>query len=165
MGGHVMIYLNGAVSWNAGYAKLVPDSTCEAEMARASKATKDCVFGRQLLSNNGRAVSGPTPILGDNRAVFLSVEQTGASSRTRHFERATLLIKRAVMLLISKPFLVATSHMIADIFTKATDKGTYIRARNEMMNAGWELRASVDSAMGCYSGSIYRMLNKLSKML
>ena len=64
-----------------------------------------------------------------------------------------------------KPYLVTTSHMIADIFTKATDRGTYVRARNEMMNIGGELKAGIEGALACYSGSIHRMLSRLRKLL
>jgi hypothetical protein len=43
-------------------------------------------------------------------------------SRTRHFERATVLIKYAVLQLIVAVYLIGTKFMCADIFTKATDE-------------------------------------------
>ena len=55
-------------------------------------------------------------------------------------ERAVLLFKRAVLLLILSPFLVPTSDMLADIFTKATERGTFTRLRNAMMNVHGPLR-------------------------
>ena len=51
--------------------------------------------------------------------MFKLISQEGATPRTRYYERATLLIKRAVLMLLLIPHLVATRFMIADIFTKA----------------------------------------------
>ena len=81
-----------------------------------------------------RAVQGPTMILGDNRATDILVNKEGSSSRSRHFERATVYIKYAVMKLIMKLFLVPTSEMVADIFTKPTDQETFVKMRDELHN-------------------------------
>ena len=99
------MYGNAAASWSAKQLKIVPDSSCEAETAVASRAVKDCSFVRELLLNNGRVVVGPIATIGDNAAMHALVQQDGASSRTRYYERATLLIKRAVLLLLFRPLL------------------------------------------------------------
>ena len=52
-----------------------------------------------------RKVIGPTPMLGDNKAYTEIVQQEGASARTRYYERAVLLVKRAVLLLIMSVYL------------------------------------------------------------
>ena len=114
MGGYAMMYGNGAVDWSAKLLKIVPDSSCEAETAVASRAVKAAAFVRELVMNNGRKVVGPTAALGDNQAMHTLVQQEGATARTRYYERATLLIKRAVLLLIFRPYLVCTTDMIAD---------------------------------------------------
>ena len=78
------------------------------------------MFERELLKANGQKIYGPTAILsdlGDNKAVYEMVQVEGASVRTRYYERAILLLKRAVLLLILKPFLVTTDYMLADILT------------------------------------------------
>ena len=73
--------------------------------------------------------------------------QQPAGGRTRYFERATLLIKRAVLMLILAPFLISTHFMLADVMTKPADKGTFVRMRNVMMNVHSGLRNSlVESA-------------------
>ena len=64
------------------------------------RATKAAVFLRMGLEVIGRPVVGPTAILGDNSAITELVNKEGASSRTRHFERTTVLIKYAVLQLI-----------------------------------------------------------------
>ena len=105
MGGYVIMYGNGAVDWSAKTLKIVPDSITEAESAVASRAVKAGAFVRELLTSNGRRIVGPTATLGDNQALYTLIQQEGASARTRYYERATLLIKRAVLLvLIFRPY-------------------------------------------------------------
>ena len=117
MGGYVVMYCNGAIDWGASNLKLVPDSSHEAESAEASRAAKATIYTRQLAVNNGRTIAGPTLCLGDNKSNQTTSQQIGSSSRTRYYERAVLLFKRAVLLLILNPVLVKTEHMIADILT------------------------------------------------
>ena len=59
----------------------------------------------------------------------------GATSRTRYYERATMLIKRAVLMLLLQPYLVGTTNMIADSCSrKRLEKGQFIKLRDVMMN-------------------------------
>ena len=161
MGGHAIMYNNGIIGWCAKNLKMVPDSTCEAETAVGSRAVKDGVFVRELSKKNHRVILGPTAALGDNKALFDLVQQEGASVRTRYYERATLLIKRAVMLLIVKPYLVKTENMLADIFTKSTDKGTYAKMRNAMMNVHGNLYNGLEKAAAVMRGSNARTLARM----
>ena len=78
LGGYVVMYLNGAIDWSAKAIKLVPDSSCEAEMAQASRACKAGIAVRMLLRAARRKVIGPTPMLGDNKAY------TKSCSRREH---------------------------------------------------------------------------------
>ena len=112
------MYLNGAVDWKAKLVKIVPDSSCEAETAVGSRAAKATCFDRGLLRFHKRPVAAATPMLGDCKAMYALVTQEGATPRTRYYERATMLIKRAVLLLLFHPYLIKTSEMAADIFTK-----------------------------------------------
>ena len=67
-----------------------------------------------------------------------------------------------MLLLILKPFLVSTQYMLADIFTKATEKATFIRLRNRMMNIHSGLRSelmlSLESAHGVVRGLASRLI-------
>jgi hypothetical protein len=126
---------NGAILWSAKTLKVVTDSTAHAETAEASRATKATVFLRMVLDGIGRPVEGPTAILGDNSAMVELVSKEGASSRTRHFERATVLIKYAVLQLIVAVYLIGTKFMCADIFTKATDELTFKTMRALIRNS------------------------------
>ena len=155
------MYGNGAVDWSASNLKIVPNSSHEAESAQASRAAKAGIYARQLLLNNGRSVVGPTVCFGDNKSNATTSQQIGSSARTRYYERAVLLFKRAVLLLILSPVLVGTKDMPADIFTKATDKGTFIRMRNMMMNVHGPMRSVLHSAFMTTSGPLRRMVGSL----
>ena len=143
MGGYVIMYKNAAVDWAAKQVKIVPDSSCEAESAIGSLAAKATCFVRELLRFHHRPLSSRTPLITDNQALHSLIQQEGASVRTRYYERATLLIKRAVLLLILQPFLVLTEFMLADLFTKAVEKATFIKLRNFMMNRLTSLRSEI----------------------
>lgn len=161
MAGHVVMYNNGAVDWRANQLKIVPDNSHEAESASGSRAAKAAIFVRQLLLNNGRTVIGATAALGDNRALYLSVQQDGATSRTRYYERAIMLLKRAVLLRILAPYLVGTDNMIADMHTKAVEKGAFVRFRNIMMNVNVGLRNRLKESIAAYAGSTRKLACKL----
>ena len=131
----MIICCNGAVDWSSKLIKIVPDSSCEAETALRSRAAKATCFVRGLLQFHKRPVRASTPSLCDNKAMHTLVTQDGATPRTRCYERATMLIKRAVLMLLLLPCLVSTHCMIADLFTKALDKGSFIKFRDVMMNS------------------------------
>jgi len=55
---------------------------------------------RLVLCGIKRPAVGPSVGVCDNKAMYDLVVKDGASSRTRYFERATILIKYAIMKLI-----------------------------------------------------------------
>lgn len=125
---------NGVISASSRALKIVPDSTAEAETAIASKAAKETVAMRMVAEDIGRSAVGPTALLGDNKAAYDIIVKAGLTARTRYFERATLIVKRLYMLLTVVPYLIGTEHMVADILTKCTDKATFFRQRDVMLN-------------------------------
>ena len=159
------MYCNGPADWNGGALKIVPESSHEAESAIASRATKATCFIRQLLINNGRKIYGPTAMLGDNDALWKTVHHEGHSARVRHYERATLLFKRAVLLLILSPFKISDADMVADIFTKAVEKAKFTRMRDFVMNVHSTLRVQLEAGMATAIGASYRMMGSLIKRL
>ena len=161
MGGFVIMYCNAAIDWGASHLKLVPDSSHEAESAQASRAAKAAIYARQLLLNNKRTVIGPTMCQGDNKSNTTTSQQVGSTSRTRYYERAVLLFKRAVLLLILFPFQVDTKQMIADIFTKATDKQTFVKMRNKMMNVHGSLKSAVEAGYRISTGHLRRLMGSM----
>ena len=73
-----------------------------------------------------------TAALGDNKAMYKAVTKEGTTSRTRYFERATIFVKYAILRRIIKSYLVPTTEMVADIFTKAVDAQTFAKMTREM---------------------------------
>ena len=144
-GGYVIMYRNGAVDWSAKKLRVVADSTCEAETAIASRASKAVLFVRGLLSFLGDRIVGGTAILVDNSALIQTVEKDGATSRTRYFDRATMLIKQCCMLGSTLLGFVRTSDEVADIFTKATDTATFEKMSAYILNLP---AAALSSAQG-----------------
>ena len=93
--------------------------------------------------------------------MYTLVTQEGATTRTRYYERATLLIKRAVLMLLLAPYLISTQSMIADMFTKALDKGTYCKFRDVIMNNHVSLRETVAAAVCGLRGDSRRLADRL----
>ena len=120
---------------------------------------------RALILGNGQKVYGPTAMLGDNDALFKTVKHEGDTARVRHYERATLLFKRAVLLLLLVPFKIADTDMVADIFTKAVEKAKYTRVRDFMMNVHSSLRVQLESGLITAVGASHRMMCSLMRRL
>jgi hypothetical protein len=132
--GHAVMRANAAIHWRARSLKIVADSSMHAETAEASACTKDAMFVRMVLTGIKRAVVGPTVLLGDNSAMYDMVSKEGTSSKSRHFERATIFVKYALMRLFIACLLISTQYMAADIFTKATDEATFLTMRAVLRN-------------------------------
>ena len=105
----------------------------------------------------------PTLLLGDNRATDILVTKEGASSRSRHFELATIFVKYMVLRLVVKCQLVRTHFMIADIFTKATDESTFFRMKHELRNSSAEEVAR--DTQGAYARRVKDALARIAKGL
>lgn len=165
LGGYVVMYMNGAVDWSAKLVKIVPDSSCEAETAVGSFASKATCFIRGLLQFHRRAVVASTPMLGDNEAMHTLVTNEGATYRTRYYERATMLMKRAVLMLLLHPLLVPTHYMIADMFTKALEKTNFVRFRNIVMNCNGSTRDTLHHAAFFLHGEARRLVDRLLRQL
>ena len=165
LGGYVIMYNNGAIDWSAKLVKIVPDSSCEAETAVGSIAAKGTCFIRALVRFHRRPVAASTPMLGDNVAMHTNITQEGATARTRYYERATQLIKRAVLMLILDPYLVSTHYMLADIFTKAVEKSTFVRLRNTMMNVHANLRIALADSGYALHGAAARIVERMGRWL
>ena len=74
---------------------------------------------------------------------------------SRHFERATVFVKWCVLKLLVKLYLVKSEYMIADIFTKAVDKDTFLRLRNDILNLG------ASDSLGATYSRLSRMVDSL----
>ena len=133
-GGYAVFYANAAVMWRCSKLKLVADSTAYVEMSVATKAAHATVAVRSTLEEIDHAVVGPTPLIGDSKAVRDIIVKSGSLTRTRHFELAEMAAKHFYQMLIVVPYLVGTKDMVADIFTKALDAAPFFHLRGYMLN-------------------------------
>ena len=140
---------------------MIADSTCEAETASASRATKAIRFIRGLIVFMLGIALAPTMLLVDNSALTSLVANEGATVRTRYFERATMLVKEATVRLQIDLRLVPTADEVADIMTKATDTATLFKMRGYAMNLAGAVQ---DKAAVAYAKA-HKMLQKLNSIV
>ena len=133
-GGHAIMRVNGPILWGASALKIVAMATAEAETAEASRCTKDMMYVKASLRGVNRPAMGPAIITVDNSAMHTLVTKENVSSRTRYFERATAFVRWACLKLLTTLLLVPSADCLADIFTKAVDKETFIRLRAVLLN-------------------------------
>ena len=129
------MYANNAIAWKAGKPAIVLGSTAHAELAVGSKAANETGAVRSVLSDMRCPVAGPTPLLGNSQAALDIVVKDGATLRTRHFERSTIMIKRLYALRVVEPHLAGTKSMVADLFTKAiVEPAAFFQFRDYLLN-------------------------------
>ena len=62
------------------------------------------------------------------------VHNDGVSGRTKHFDRWLMHVREMRKRGLIKFNLITTKTMIADIFTKALDKTTFLNIRDKLLN-------------------------------
>ena len=63
------------------------------------------------------------------------------------------------------PFQPPPYHMIADIFTKALEKGSFIKFRDTIMNHNTPLKEALSAAMCSMHGEARRLADRLHRRL
>ena len=129
------MFAKGAIAWKTGKPTIVPGSTAHAELAGGFKAANQTGAVRSVLSDMRCPVARPTPLLGDSQAACNIVTKVGATLRTRHFERSTMMIKQLYALRVAEPHLVGTKSMVADLFTKViVEPAAFFQLRDYLLN-------------------------------
>jgi hypothetical protein len=116
--------------------KIAPQSSAEAETAVYSTSAKDLRFILNVLGPDGLKMSimNPVAIYCDNEAAVSSIKKVGATGRTRHYDIWLTYGREQYLSRISTPWWVSTTEQIADIFTKALDKTTFLKFRAAILN-------------------------------
>jgi hypothetical protein len=121
-----VVYLFGApVSYASKRLKIVAHSSAEAEYAAASYACREVVFVRNVLSDLGFPLRGPTVLAVDNQAAIKIAENMGVTSRTKHFDDAIHYLRHLVDHRVVSLTFVRTLFQHADGFTKPLGKGAF----------------------------------------
>ena len=99
-------------------------------------AAKDLQFVLNVIGQDGMGVviTLPVSIYCDNQATVSGVTNVGATARTRHYENWLMYGREQYLNHISTPVWVRTDQQVADIFTKALDKTTFLRFRALLLN-------------------------------
>ena len=77
--------------------------------------------------------AGPMHCIIDNKAARDVIAYPGATKRTNHFDRWLHFARELSLRKAIKVHLTTTDNMMADYFTKPTDKTTFLRCRGSMM--------------------------------
>ena len=123
-----------AVSYQSRKLKIVPQSSAESELAVYAEAAKDLQFVLNIASELKFQIPLPVPIYCDNQAAVANITNIGATARTRHYEKWLMYGREQYIHKVSSPTWVTTEHQVADIFTKALDKTTFLKFRALLMN-------------------------------
>ena len=135
-GGHVVFFCGAAVSFQARKLKIAPQSSAEAETAVYSAAAKDLRFVINVIGTDAlqHVLSLPINIFCDNSAAVTHISNVGATSRTKHYEIWVGYGREQYINRVSQPVWVATTEQVADVFTKALDKTTFLKFRGALLN-------------------------------
>jgi hypothetical protein len=109
-----------AVAWGIELQSSVALPTAEAACMALSAASQEVIFLRQLLTNLGEHVQGPTPMYEDNEGYEALATNDIMSAKTKHIDIrhhfARYLVKSKAIEIV----LISTSEMLADILKKNT---------------------------------------------
>ena len=133
-GGHVILFCGAAIAFQSKKLKIAPQSSAEAETAVYASTVKDLRFVLNVLKDLQQRVSLPVSILCDNQAAVSNVTNVGATQRTRHYENWVTFGREQYLSRVSVPQWVPTAEQVADIFTKALDKTTFLKFRAMLHN-------------------------------
>ena len=133
--GFAIIVNNDVVSYSSRKLKIVPQSTCEAEIAACCNGAKSLMFVRCILMFLGFSVKLPMTLITDNEAAMHAIRNPGTTQRTRHFESWQMYCRDLKLRNLIEVYWIATADMIADIYTKCLDKTTFLRLRPRLVES------------------------------
>ena len=114
-----VFFWENLISWKSKKQKEVALSTTEAEYIAMSATAREVVWLRQLLPDLGVAVTGSTPLYGDNRSAILIAGNPIFHEWMKHFEVALHFVRSHYLAgTLSLPHLTSVEQT-ADFFTKA----------------------------------------------
>jgi hypothetical protein len=128
-GGYALLISGAAVSWMSKLQPLVALSTTEAEYIAAVETGKDILWMRQLLSEFGIPVHGPSEMRCDNQSSIAVTKNPEHHGRMKHLDLRFYWLRQVVEAGHITPVFVPTHQQVADIFTKALPRADIERYR------------------------------------
>ena len=124
-GGYATYVGGNLVTWRSQKQSIVSRSSAEAEYRAMADTTTEMLWLRSLLIELGFSPDGPMQMYCDNMAATFIVSNATFHMRTKHFEIDYHFIQQYVDNGTICTAHVASSHQMADIFTKALPGPTY----------------------------------------
>jgi hypothetical protein len=131
--GYITFFNGAPISWRSGLQDVVAGSSCEAEYVALSEAAREVVYLRGLLGFLGQDVRRPTTIYEDNQGCIDLVNNPVHHPRTKHIDvkwHYTRQVQADGEITVTK---IHTDFNHADILTKATTPGTFVRHVTHLM--------------------------------
>ena len=97
---------------------------------------KEAIFTSRIFDFVGIRRDGPILTITDNKAAHDIIRNPGATKNTVHFARRLHFARELYLQNAINIILTTTDRMMGDIFTKASDKTTFLRCREYIMNHG-----------------------------
>ena len=130
--GYLLTIGGGAVSWSSRLQSLVAQSTTEAEYIAAVDAGREAVWMRNLLTELGYTLDGPSVLNMDNQSAISVAKNPEHHGRMKHLDLRFFWLRDQVKAGLLAPHFVGTENMPADILTKALDVARVVRSRTSM---------------------------------
>ena len=146
--GYIVYFMGGPISFNSKQIKVVALSSAEAEYAAAAYTCKEIAYVRNILSDLGVRLDGPTKLAVDNQAAIKISINSGVTGRNKHFKDAIHYFRDCYVYRMIDPFYVKTAHQHADGFTKPLGI-TMFRAWAKRFSSGphWDVKAEEPAAV------------------
>lgn len=124
-----VVFFNGvAISWHSGLQSVIALSTCEAEYIALSECCRELAYLREVARFlREPSVEKPTVIFEDNQGTIDLVNNPVHHKRTKHIDVKYHYIRLRQEEGDVKVVKIPTRNNVADLFTKATDKQTFLR--------------------------------------
>lgn len=131
--GIVFTLAGGAISWASKRQSVVAMSTTEAEYIAASDATKEAIWLRRLLNDIGFGQKGSTILNVDNQGAIKLIHNPELHKRTKHIDVRYHFIREKVNGGEIKINYLKSEEQLADLFTKALPKQTFLKLRSNLL--------------------------------
>jgi hypothetical protein len=131
--GYIFFLGGGAVAWNSKKQRTVSTSTTEAEYIASGHGARQAVWIRRFINElDLDEPLGPLLIFGDNESGLKLVRNAEFHDRTKHIDVQHHYVRELVADGYVTVDWVPTKDMLADGFTKALKKDTFVEHRERL---------------------------------
>lgn len=131
--GYLTMVNGAATTWFSKKQPLQALSSCEAETIAAVECLKSLIALRYLFIELGYQQPGSSTVKVDNMALALNSNSEAQSSRSKHYQMRTEILRAMTQRGWTKLVKTHTSQNNADFLTKALDVNSYVRFRDIIM--------------------------------